>query len=268
MTTATPSLGARVLDTTRQEFDRTSLTALLNGDVHAVRLADFVRPDALEHLRKAFVGRQDHGPLATDPQFRRIGHAFSETTTDSGRDQYFAHARANIERLREIAAPYSYPADDLRLLLDEIWPSGASLLRQDGQAFFAGVARYQLAGVDLEPHTDNVSRNLPQDFGVRITRQLSVNVYLDVPDRGGELEIWDDYPDEREYRDRSGDRVYGIDRAQVGAPTLVVTPRIGDAIFIDPRRVHAVAPSQDRPRITIGLFIGVGDPAAALKVWS
>ncbi|WP_167768680.1 2OG-Fe(II) oxygenase [Nocardia sp. CS682] len=268
MTTATPTLGDRVLDTTRQGFDHESLTALLNGDVHAVRLAGFVRPDALDHLRKAFVGRQDHGPLATDPQFRRIGHAFSETSTDAGRGRYFDEARDNIDRLRDIASPYSYPADDLRLLLDEIWPAGASLLRRNGQAFFAGVARYQLAGVDLEPHTDNVGRNLPSDFDIRITRQLSVNVYLDVPERGGELQIWDDYPDEREYRDRSGDRVYGIDRAAVGDPALVITPRVGDAIFIDPRRVHAVAPSQDRPRITIGLFIGVTDPAASLKVWS
>ncbi|MFC9437461.1 2OG-Fe(II) oxygenase [Nocardia sp. NPDC057030] len=257
-----------MLDTTRQEFDHASLTALLNGDVHAVRLAGFVRPDALDHLRTAFVGRQDHGPLATDPQFRRIGHAFSETGTEAGRTAYFDEARHNIDRLRDIASPYSYPADDIRLLLDEIWPAGASLLRRDGRAFFAGVARYQLAGVDLEPHTDNVSRNLPEDFAIRIVRQLSVNVYLDVPDRGGELQIWDDYPDESEYRDRSGDRVYGIDRAAVGEPALVITPRVGDAIFIDPRRVHAVAPAQDRPRITIGLFIGVSDPAESLKVWS
>ncbi|MFI6169880.1 2OG-Fe(II) oxygenase [Nocardia sp. NPDC051052] len=268
MTTATPALGDRVLDTTRQGFDHEALTALLNGDVHAVRLAGFVRPDALDHLRKAFVGRQDHGPLATDPQFRRIGHAFSETSTEDGRGQYFDEARRNIDRLRAIASPYSYPADDIRLLLDEIWPSGASLLRRDGQAFFAGVARYQLAGVDLEPHTDNVGRNLPEDFAIRIVRQLSVNVYLDVPDEGGQLEIWDDYPEESEYRDRSGDRVYGIDRAAVGDPALVITPQVGDAIFIDPRRVHAVAPSKDRPRITIGLFIGISDPAESLKVWS
>ena len=254
------------VQTTVEDFSADDLLRLLKGDVFAVRVRGLVSADALAGLRERFVGRDDHGPLATDPQFRRIGHAFSEV--GRGEDSaYFDDAAGHRRRLRELASPYPYPADALRILLDEVWPTGATLLTSESRKFFAGVARYQRRGVDLEPHTDDVRRNLPDD-GLGIRRQLSANVYLDVPDRGGELEIWDAYPSEGEYRRLSGDRVWGLDRDQVGEPRLRLRPEIGETIIIDPRRVHAVVPSADRPRLTIGLFLGVRDGEQALAVWS
>lgn len=257
-----------LISTTRTAFAAADLQALLDGEAPAVRITDFLDPRTLAHVRESFVGRTDHGPLATDSRFRRIGYAFSETKDADDRERYFADAIGNLDALRALAAPHLYPADSIRLLLDDAWPTGSTLLRLDGRPFFAGVARYQQGGVDLEPHTDNVSRNLPPELGLHVARQLSVNVYLDVPDAGGELEIWDEYPDENDYRDRIGDRTYGVDRATVGDPSWVVRPKPGEAIFIDPRRIHAVAPSQDRPRITIGLFIGVVTADSPLVVWS
>ncbi|MCF8587204.1 2OG-Fe(II) oxygenase [Gordonia liuliyuniae] len=256
----------RVATTAADDFSADHLLQLLKGDVYAVRITGLIEADALDGLRRVFVGRDDHGPLATDPQFRRIGHAFSET--GPGQEaEYFDEAAGHRRSLRSLAAPYPYPSDSVRLLLDETWPFGATLLESESRKFFAGVVRYQQAGVDLEPHTDNVQRNLP-DGGLGIRRQLSVNVYLDVPDVGGELEIWDSFPTEDDYRELSGGRAWGVDRSIVGEPAVTVKPTVGEAIFIDPRRVHAVAPSADRPRVTIGLFIGVRADEQPLAVWS
>ncbi|MFW0788523.1 2OG-Fe(II) oxygenase [Gordonia sp. CPCC 205333] len=263
---ASRSASGLIVGTTVDEFSADHLLQLLKGDVFAVRVAGAATGVALQGLRDRFVGRDDHGPLATDPQFRRIGQAFSEVGVD-GQENYFDEAAHHRGRLRELAAPYQYPADTLRILLDEAWPTGATLLTSESRKFFAGVVRYQQAGVDLEPHTDNVRRNLPEN-DLDIRRQLSVNVYLDVPDSGGELEIWDVYPTEDEYQELSGERVWGVNRDAVGDPVLTIRPEVGEAIFIDPRRVHAVAPSHDRPRVTIGLFIGVRNQDQALAVWS
>lgn len=257
----------RLATTSIQEFSAEHLLQLLKGDVYAVRVRGVVAGPALDGLRERFVGRDDHGPLGTDPQFRRIGYAFSEVVPGE-ESTYFEAAPDHRTRLRELAAPYAYPADTVRILLDEAWPAGTVLLASQSRKFFAGVVRYQQAGVDLEPHTDNVQRSLPEEDLLGIRRQLSVNVYLDMPDRGGELEIWDSYPSEEEYRALSGERVWGVDRAAVGAPALTVRPEVGEAIFIDPRRVHAVAPSHDRPRVTIGLFLGVRGRDEPLGVWS
>lgn len=259
--------GAHIEVTTRREFSADHLLKLLKGEVFALRIRDAVTGAALTGLRERFVGREDHGPLATDPQFRRIGYAFSETSGAEQQEAYFAQARDHLATVRGIAEPYPYPADTLRLLLDEVWPTGATVLASESRKFFAGVVRYQRAGVDLEPHTDNVGRNLPDGVTLGILRQLSVNVYLDVPESGGELEIWDDYPSEEQYREISGARVWGIDRDRVGSPAVTIHPEVGEAIFIDPRRVHAVRPSGDRPRVTVGLFVGVRG-SEPLAVWS
>lgn len=259
-----------VATTTADDFSAAHLLRLLKGDVYALRVAGLIDEIALEGLRAVFVGRDDHGPLATDPQFRRLGYAFSETTPGQ-ESEYFDRAADHRRELRAAAAPHPYPSDLVRILLDEAWPSGATLLGSESRKFFAGVVRYQRAGVDLEPHTDNVARNLPDgehSGGLGIRRQLSVNVYLDVPDAGGELEIWDSYPTEECYRELSGDRVWGIDRSAVGEPAITIEPAVGEAIFIDPRRVHAVAPSEDRPRVTVGLFVGVRADEQPLAVWS
>lgn len=253
--------------TSISDFSAAHLLQLLKGEVYAVRLSEAVGADALAGLRSRLVGREDHGPLATDPQFRRLGYAFSEVP--SGEEHaYFVEASQHRQRLRQLASPYEYPADSIRILLDEAWPSGATLLTWESRKFFAGVVRYQQTGVDLEPHTDNVHRNLPDGNTLDIRRQLSVNVYLDVPDRGGDLEIWDLYPSEDDYRSQSGERVWGIDRDVVGKPRLTIRPEVGEAIFIDPRRVHAVSPTHDRPRVTVGLFIGVRGREQPLGVWS
>lgn len=261
------SVAGLVATTTRQDFSAHHLLRLLKGEVYAVRVRDLLVGETFAGLRDRLVGRADHGPLGTDPQFRRLGRAFSETTTEDARDSYFNSAAELLENLREISNPYSYPADTLRLLLDEVWPSGATVLTFQSRKFFAGVVRYQQPGVDLEPHTDNVTRNLPPGETLGITRQLSVNVYLDVPDVGGELEFWDQYPSEDDYQQLSGDRTWGVDRAAVGAPALTIKPEAGEAIFIDPRRVHAVRPSADRPRVTVGLFVGAR-ANGPLAVWS
>ncbi|WP_239004009.1 hypothetical protein [Nocardia panacis] len=167
---------ALVVRTTQREFSADDLLRLLKGEVYAVRVRDLLTGENLRALRERFLDRDDHGPLGTDPQFRRIGYAFSETGNAEEQDAYFAAAAGHLEQLRSIAAPYPYPADTLRLLLDEVWPTGATVLSSESRKFFAGVVRYQQAGVDLEPHTDNVERNLPDGQNLGIVRQLSVNV--------------------------------------------------------------------------------------------
>ncbi len=263
-TTTTSSL---VATTTRRDFSANDLLRLLKGEVYAIRIRDVLSGDTLAGLRDRLLDRDDHGPLGTDPQFRRIGHAFSETASGDDQEEYFRSAAEHLAYIREVCAPHPYPADTLRLLLDEVWPAGATVLTWESRKFLPGVVRYQQPGVDLEPHTDNVARNLPADQTLGIARQLSVNVYLDLPDRGGELELWEAYPDESDYQQLSGDRTWGIDRHLVGEPALTLSPETGEAIVIDPRRVHAVRPSADRPRVTVGLFIGVrtNEP---LAVWS
>ncbi|WP_067826551.1 2OG-Fe(II) oxygenase [Actinomadura kijaniata] len=257
-----------VVRTTRRELSAEHIRAVLKKEALVVQIKGFLRPEALEIAREQLFDHAERGELSQAAEFGRVGFAYSEIGDEASRRAYHERALPNIHRLRELFAPYLSPTDELRLLLDEIWPQGANLLHVDGAKCFVGIARYQDKDVDLNPHTDALERNLPPDHQSDLQAQLSVNVYVNIPDEGGELELWGIEPTEDEYRTLVGDRAYGIDRDKVSDPVAVVKPEAGDLILLNPRLIHAVRPSQDSSRITIGHFIGYLGEERPLALWS
>ena len=91
--------------------------------------------------------------------------------------------------MRTLARPAVTPIDKLRLELDEQFPHGATVARFQGRKMLTGIARITRAAysqiVAEQPHFDA----LPEKYGV-LDAQLAANIYLAVPPKGGELEIW------------------------------------------------------------------------------
>ncbi|MFJ8308908.1 MULTISPECIES: 2OG-Fe(II) oxygenase [unclassified Streptomyces] len=206
--------------------------------------------------------------MSQDTTFQRIGFAYSEISDSASRDRYHAEARANIQRMRDIFAPYASPSDVLRLLLEETWNTGTNLLHVEGRKAFIGICRYQDKDVDLNPHTDALERNLPAEHSVELTAQLSANIYVNIPQSGGELELWGTEPGEATYNELKGERVWGLEREQLGPPREVIKPAPGDLLLLNPRQIHAVRPSGDEPRITLGHFLGYYGADRPLGLWS
>nr|WP_190128068.1 2OG-Fe(II) oxygenase [Streptomyces mashuensis] len=218
--------------------------------------------------REQLMDHPDRGGLSQDTAFQRIGFAYSEISDETSRDRYHKEARDNIQRMRDLFAPYASPSDVLRLLLEEAWEPGANLMHMAGRKAFIGICRYQHKDVDLNPHTDALERNLPPGHVQGLKAQLSVNIYINIPRSGGELELWGTEPGERDYDELRGERVWGIDRDRIGPPAVVVKPAPGDLLLLNPRQIHAVRPSGDEPRITLGHFIGYYGQDRPLELWS
>jgi hypothetical protein len=251
-----------------RELVHEDILALAEGEALAVHVPHFIPDEVVKAVREEVLHHPDKGGLSQDAAFQRIGFAYSEIGDEESRDRYHREARDNIQRMRDLFAPYALPSDTFRALVDETWDAGAQLLAIEGRKAFIGICRFQDKGVDLNPHTDALERNLPDSAARDLVAQLSANIYLNIPETGGELELWGTEPGEDAYNALKGDRVWGLERAQLGPPQQVIRPEPGDLLLIDPRRIHAVRPSGDEPRVTLGHFLGYHGADRPLTLWS
>jgi hypothetical protein len=249
-------------------LNKDHLLRLCSKSTLALRVRGFMPPAAIERAQERLNAHPQRGPLGHANQFIRLGIAYSEVRSEETRKLYHDTASENIHRLRAIFGDLASPIDKLRNMLDEIWPGGAHLLNIHQLKCFVGVCRYQKPGVDLEPHIDELHWTLPRDLTMTLLHQLSVNVYVQVPATGGELEIWNYEPCEQAYESLRGNRAYGIPRASLPKPDVTIRPMAGDLIIINPRLVHAVRPVVGSDRITLSAFLGIKSQTDPLVYWS
>lgn len=126
----------------------------------------------------------------------------------------------------------------------------------DGQSLYAGIIRNAGGGGAL--HADFAPFTAPGLVIGQINAQISWNLWVEHPDRGGETTVhhrpWT--PDANEI---GIPEQYPLDAALVaGAETHVYRPEVGDVIFFNTRNPHEISPgaSGDKPRLQIGSFVG------------
>ena len=174
-------------------------------------------------------------------------------------DYYFSEAPLAIERLRQYSSPAMTPIDKLRLELDERFANGARIANFLNRKMLAGIGRITRASHShlsaVQPHFDA----LPIKYA-RLDVQLAANIYLRVPNSGGELELWDVSP-LSPYSEVPKDW-----RSEL--PTsLKIKPRLGDLIIFNCRRPHAISEFSEGDRVTVQMFIGY-EKGKSLQLWN
>ncbi len=253
-----------------------ALHDLFDERVCAVRVANFISAELAEKLNAWFL-RNDaiedyHHEMVVDGELKtfhygvdRIGTPYNLTygkpPESPARQKYYTEALGAIRRVRQAAFPEMSPIDRLRLELDEIWGPGAKVGTFEGKKMFVGIGRITAARkkiLEEQPHFDS----LPP--GLALDGQFSANIYLSVPQCGGELELWN-------CPSLSQDDIHGAVfgknwRAEL-PPSIRIAPCRGDLILINTRRPHAVRSFAEGTRVSIQCFIGYrkGQP---LQLWS
>lgn len=177
--------------------------------------------------------------------------------------KYYDIAKKFNCSIREMLKPYLSPFDNFRLVLDEIWPYRVGIANFDNfEKQLVGLARLVIPGevlVAKQPHFDV----LPEEKAV-LRSQLSANVYLDVPDIGGELELWDVTPwtPEKIKQIKPNEDL----RSQLPYP-IVFKPERGDLLIFNVRKPHAVKSFESGRRITLQSFLGIHEDHS-ISLWS
>lgn len=245
-----------------------NLLKLIDQKCLVLRIPGFITDAACEKI-SAGLKSTGYSDYLNAPSVGRIGMSYFET----GRrqdiiDQYFSTALENIELLRRACYPHPCPIDTLRCILDEIWPTGCSLQTLYERKMFVGLSRCMKPGVPLLAHHDMFGRHAPgTPEATSLISQFAINVYVDVPEAGGELAIWTNEMSDEEFLERRG-KHYGIPLELLPPPDFKVRPVHGDLILFNARKIHAVMPGLGCDRITLSGFLGNRGQHNRLTVWS
>ena len=198
----------------------------------------------------------------------RYGFPLNNTYNDETGEKYQTYinnALGTMSNIRKAANPYLSPIDRLRVELDEIWPFHSNVSAIDGHKAFCGIARIMSAELSHlsaeQPHYDLVSL----DYFPNLKRQYAANLYLKVPDNGGELEMWDVNPIKI---DEIKNFVVPKDWRSELPKSIKIKPEQGDLLVFNTCRPHAITSFKSYyPRTSLQTFIGLNQDKS-LSMWN
>ena len=263
-----------------QSLELVDLLDLFHGKILALRVQNYYPQQESEQISQKLIQQKnlERYERAPDVGVKRTAITFFETNGNLEKLQdYYNQARVSINSLREALFPIVSPLDKLKLHLQEMWLAGAHIENVHHRTMLAGIGRVFEDNFELPPHQDILARDI-QDAPIPpvccfedLTTQLSINIYLRIPEVGGELEIWNFKPsniEQQEIRDREFVYEGIIDRETLPAATVAIKPQAGELILFDSGNIHAVQPCQNGPRVSMSMFIGYRDKNKPLTYWS
>ncbi|APJ05033.1 hypothetical protein AXG55_01120 [Silvanigrella aquatica] len=264
---------------TNDKITEDLLKKLFNEEILALRIPNYISNYLSEKLTNFYL---NHPKLECHPHdlkvndeiqlvdygVDRVGVSYNTTfghlKNSPNYKNYFNKAIPAIREIRQECAPNIAPFDKLRLELDEIWSPGASIANFEGKKMHVGIARIMKRPeksymVEKQPHYDGL-----QQKGVKIRGQFSANIYIAMPNTGGELELWDvpGIPTDQFIEDSSE-----INWREILPQSVLVKPEVGELVIINTRKPHAVRNFTENYRISLQSFIGVKEDEH-LMIWN
>ena len=244
-----------------RELSYPSLQALIDNRIPAVHVDAFADAREIDALADGLL--KSACRTRSIRQVTRLGISQYEEGVRVSKDNYFNLARRLATDFAQIYAGCFSPVQRLMQLM-EAEGFDTAIMSEPGKGnYFAGNGKlrngYSPVHVDFAPQ-DSAGWAVAGAHA-----QLAWNLYLRVPDRGGELLLWDKQwqPEDDSYQ-MAGNYFYdGRVTADARMVRLGVSP--GEVIIINSRNFHAV--SEARERLAFGSFISVFDNNR-LRLWS
>jgi len=255
---------------TVDRLEQQHILDIVNGKLDAIRIKNFCSAEVCQEISEKVLNSSLYGRYVNAPKIGRVGQAFFESQAcEKSKLQYAQKSVLWMKQLREECEPNLTPIDKIRLELDEAWEKGAIVHSLDGTKMFAGLVREFATGSCAEPHQDILSWDAKGVWDAEVVRsQVAINVYMRVPEEGGELVLWPRSLTAKEYETFQIPGSYGVRRDVLGSPSQVITPEAGELIMFNPRNVHAVDEIKKGLRVTWSMFAGIVSQDTPVVMWS
>lgn len=252
------------------KLEKHHLDSLFNKTIDAIRIKQYFSKNDSENISLKIRKSKLFGNYINAPKIGRIGQAFFECQNDPiSLKRYQDFSISWINEMRKDITPYISPIDRFRLELDEVWPYHCNLAKIGEHKLFVGLVREFQKGAYAEPHNDVISWDLVDSMQTNISNQLAVNIYLEVPEKGGALKLWDEWPQTKEdYNNMRIEDSYGVKEEMLNSDYIEITPEIGELIIFNPMRIHSVNEIETGKRLTWSCFIGLEEMTKPLQIWS
>jgi 2OG-Fe(II) oxygenase superfamily len=250
------------------ESDRLSaehLLALNDRSVMAVRIKDFYPEKCCKTFTKTILCAGSIAGYNTAPNILRSGISLYDTSRNPDMlEEYFAQGYKMMAEERRLIG--LSPMGKLRLELLE-FHQGFRFETLDKRLLWMGSTRVFPNGSFADPHIDSKKIDTPDCLEAQtIKSQIAVNTYVQIPKSGGELEIYDFEPTKAELAELATDS-YGLNRAKLPSPALILEPKLGELILFRSTNVHAVRPSVGT-RVAQSCFLAYRGEDSAIAGWS
>ena len=249
-----------------KELTAESLRRLVGKTVDAIHVKEFYPADLSAEFADRIAAHNQLEAYKVQSDLKRLGMGYVDVAGDEGNAKaYHDAAMRSIWAIREMMYPKLTPIDHFRLLLEEVWPAGATLQQLDHGKAFVGTCRVIDPGAEMLPHNDRLARMLKSGES-GLTGQIAMNIYLDMPPSGGGLELWLAEPTPEQ--DRIQATTDGIDRSELSEPRCVIEPGNGDLVLFNSQLIHCVIPGAGGRRVSASCFIGYSGDDKPLTYWS
>ncbi len=249
-----------------KNFDAYPLTEenlynLINNHIPLIRIPEFGTTQEAEELAERFLlFASSSNSVKT---VTRFGISQYEQGIVGSKENYFSLAQGAWSDLMKVCETTFNPVTRIIDILRQYF-ADVDILTEEGYGpYFAGVAKLRTG--ETPPHSDFPLFGIKDWAIVKMVAQLSWNFYLRLPDRGGELKIWDKLWQKEDDQFLVQGTYYHDQQVVSNIPYIKVKPVLGELIIFNSRNYHTVLPCQNR--IAVGSWVSLM-PDGSLKLWS
>ena len=183
------------------------------------------------------------------------------------KSKYFLNSKKSNASIQKIFSDSHSPLKSMHQIISQTFQKQVSTASENEMSYSDCVIRIHNAGDSVHLHRDNCNFEMSDYTVSKYKNQLSAILYLQSPERGGELTVYDEQWTRYDERSRQPDFGYSFDLVN-GVSYTSISPIVGNLVLLNPNFYHKVESVYGgKSRVSVGFFFGESS-TSELSCWT